>query len=219
MKQLQVEQGSSEWLLARLGIPTASDFHRIITPVRMGPVSEVASSKFICELIDQRLAHLKHGDDIEAIERELDSDMKTESMVYGNAMEPIAVTRYEFHRRIDTTLAGIIFNDDRTAGASLDRLVGDDGCCEIKCPIKRRIYLERALYPRATEFRPQIQGQLWLSGRKWIDACCYFRGQPLLIERHERDEKFIANLAGLHAEFSERLEQKWKEFLNRYPSE
>ena len=47
MKEIQVEQGSNEWIAARLGLPTASNFDKIITP---GGKLSTSSRKYGCFL-------------------------------------------------------------------------------------------------------------------------------------------------------------------------
>src|SRR6478609_9609842 len=75
MKIHDVAQRSPEWHALRLGKPTASEFHKIITP-KTGKLSAQAR-KFACRLIAERLLNepLDLLDGIEAIER-------------GKAMEP-----------------------------------------------------------------------------------------------------------------------------------
>jgi hypothetical protein len=50
---LDVEQGSVEWQMARLGIPTASNFDKIITPKTMKP--SASAEKYAWALIAEQI--------------------------------------------------------------------------------------------------------------------------------------------------------------------
>jgi hypothetical protein len=43
-------------------------------------------------------------------------------------------------------------------------------------------------------FRPQLQGQLYVSQRSWVDIVCWHDVLPKLVMRVEPDEKFITAL-------------------------
>jgi hypothetical protein len=70
---------------------------------------------------------------------------------------------------------------------------------EIKSPKSPEIHLQRWIDGVPEEYMPQIQGALWVTGRKWCDFVSFdpdtderFR---LLVIRVERDEEFIKHLA------------------------
>ena len=82
-------------------------------------------------------------------------------------------------------------------GASPDRLVGEDGLLECKCPATTTHleYVMGGLVPE--QYIPQIQWELACTGRKWADFISY---DPRIVDeklrffyrRVERDEKLIA---------------------------
>jgi hypothetical protein len=79
-------------------------------------------------------------------------------------------------------------------GCSPDRLVGDDGLLEIKAPLPHtqvEYWISGAVSER---FWPQLQGQLYVSQRKWVDIVCWHDVLPKLVMRVEADEKFIEAL-------------------------
>ena len=43
-------------------------------------------------------------------------------------------------------------------------------------------------------FRPQLQGQLYVSQRSWVDIVCWHDVLPKVVMRVEPDEQFIAAL-------------------------
>ena len=114
-------QGTTEWLSVRAGIPTASMFDQIITP-KTGKLS-TSSEGYMLRLLAERI-----------LKRPIEQQAFSGWMDRGSAMESDAVAFYEFQRSLDTVKVGFITNDAGTIGASPDRLVGDDGLLEIKCP-------------------------------------------------------------------------------------
>jgi hypothetical protein len=79
-------------------------------------------------------------------------------------------------------------------GCSPDRLVGDDGLLEIKAPLPHT-QVEYWISGEVSErFRPQLQGQLYISQRSWVDILCWHDVLPKLVVRVEPDTKFIEAL-------------------------
>lgn len=186
-----VEQGSPEWQRLRAGIPTASQFNRIITPT--GRASKQAD-EYMRHLIAERMMGLP-----------LDSP-KTSWMERGMEMESEAVCYYEFERDCAVEPVGFITDDAHTYGASPDRLIGEDGVLEIKCP-SPQVHIGYMLYKDVDlEYWCQLQGQLFVSGREWADICSYHPCLDSVILRVLRDEQFISRLAEEIAEFNQRLE-------------
>lgn len=177
-----IDQGSEEWLKLRLGVATASNFDKIITPTGK---ESTQFEKYALELATQTLVS------------EPDSTFKNEAMQRGNALEPLARQLYQ-----ETTLNFVdeitMFKSDcGNFGYSPDGLIGEDGLLEIKCPLATTHlkYLIDNKLP--SEYIPQVQGGLLLSGRKWCDFVSYhpnFKERNMLIIRVERDEEFIAKL-------------------------
>jgi hypothetical protein len=79
-------------------------------------------------------------------------------------------------------------------GCSPDRLVGDEGLLEIKAPLPHT-QVEYWISGEVSErFRPQLQGQLYISQRSWVDIVCWHDVLPKIVMRVEPDEKFIKTL-------------------------
>jgi hypothetical protein len=79
-------------------------------------------------------------------------------------------------------------------GCSPDRLVGDEGLLEIKAPLPQT-QIEYWLSGEINErFRPQLQGQLYVSQRSWVGIVCWHDVLPKIVTRVEPDEKFIKAL-------------------------
>lgn len=178
MQIINVEQGSEEWLRARLGVPTASCYAKLITT--QGKRSAQAES-YINELIGQRITG------------EIPETFKSEAMERGNELEPQARAYYELVTDNDVNEVGLILNDIG-AGCSPDGLIRDDGGLEIKCPkLSTHIgYLRAGKLP--TAYVQQVQGCMYITGRKWWDFMSFHPDVENLIIRIERDEVFIEAL-------------------------
>lgn len=179
MIRVDVKQGSPEWIQARLGLPTASQFHRLITPKTMKPSS--AADGYLRELLAEQML----GESV--------SDASSEFMVRGTSLEASAVQFYQLQRDVDVETVGLLLRDDRKVGCSPDRLVGEDGGLEIKCP-SAAVHVGYMLDGFDAEHRCQVQGCLWITGRQWWDLLSYNPFLPPVLVRMERDEEFIGKL-------------------------
>ena len=174
-----VAQYSEAYDRLKLGIPTSSHFHKIITP--QGKPSK-QWREYACVLIAERLLRRK----IEFY--------NSPAMEPGLIVEAEAVDWYEFDQDVITQKVGFITDDDHTVGCSPDRLVGDDGLLEIKAPLPHT-QVEYWISGEVSErFRPQLQGQLYVSQRSWVDIVCWHDVLPKLVMRVEPDETFIKAL-------------------------
>lgn len=186
-----VTQGTDAWLRLRAGIPTASCFDRIITP-KCKPSTQ--AEKYLHRLIAERIM----GRPV------------TEHVSYwmgrGSQMEAEAVAYYEGVRDLDTVVVGFCTNDEGTIGASPDRLVGDEGLLEIKVPAEHTHVAYLFTEAVDADYYPQIQGQLWITGRRWVDIMSYHPDMPPALVRVERDDDYIAKVAGAVTAFSHVLE-------------
>jgi len=174
-----VKQGSVEWQQLRAGVPTASEFSRILTP---GGKPSASSRTYLHELVAERLM----GCPLVKV--------TTAMMDRGHEMEPEAVAYYEFQNDVGAVQVGFITTDDGRIGASPDRLIGEDGLLEIKCPAPHT-HIGYLLWDEAAkEYMPQLQGQLLVTGRAWVDICSYHPGLPTAVKRVVRDETYITLL-------------------------
>lgn len=179
-----VEQGSEDWHLLRATIPTASNFSRIITP--QGKESK-SITPFAYEIAVNRLLGKQACDDFEG-------NQWTER---GNELEPKASELYSLITDNPVKVVGFITNDEKTAGASPDRLVGTNGLLEIKCP-KPSNHLANFLCQKVDmKYYPQVQGQLWIAEREWCDWISYHEEMQPVIIRVNRDDEFIKTLSEL----------------------
>lgn len=186
-----VEQGSLDWHLLRMGIPTASAFDRILTP---GGKRSAQARGYLQHLIAESLV----GGPLDQI--------KTSWMTRGHELEAEAVAYYEFERGVAAPAIGFVTDDAMRVGCSPDRLVGDDGLLEIKVP-SPEVHVGYLLYEDvAAAYMAQLQGQLWLTGRQYVDICSYSPILPSCIIRVGRNEEYIRLLAEAIGEFADELD-------------
>lgn len=198
MKIIQCVQGSPEWHKARLGVPTASHFASIITPKTRKP--SASAEKYAHELVGGWLT----GIPADAVE--------TAYMARGTALEAQAVAYYELQRDVTTAKVGFCLRDDESAGCSPDRLVGDDGGLEIKCP-SAHVQIANILNMTDEHFT-QIQGCMYVTGRKWWDLLSYHPDLPPALVRFTRDEEYMTALEPALAAFGVRLAAMKQHFLD-----
>lgn len=181
MRIIACEQGSPEWQRAHIGRPSASQFHRIMTPKTLKP--SASQERYIADLLAGW-----------ALDMPLDERV-TQFMERGMDLEAKAVEWYELVRDEECEKVGFILHDTLEVGCSPDRLVWEDGLLEVKCP-SAAIHLMYVLGFDSViaDYRLQAQGQLWLTGRSWIDCLSYHPDLPPSLNRYERDEEVIAAL-------------------------
>jgi hypothetical protein len=167
---LDHEQGSPEWFAARRGIPTASEFDRIITP-KTGKAS-AGQSAYIGELIDQLVNPNAYNE-----------WLGNEHTERGNRLEPKARAYYEFTRRVKTQQCGLVLRDDRLAGCSPDSLIGDDGGVEAKAPEGKKHVKWLVDDELPDEHKAQVHGNLLITGRAFWDFISYCPGYKPFIVR------------------------------------
>lgn len=191
MKHRPLIQGSAEWIDARLGLPTASEFHRIITPKTMKPSASMDGYR------NELLAEWVLGYPV--------VNAESGFMQRGTDMEADARAWYELQTDNEVRAGGFMLTDDERAGCSPDGLVEEDGLLEIKCP-KVDKHVGFLLDGVGDDYRPQAQGQLLISGRQWVDLVVYSPALPPVLVRVLRQEEFIEKLRPALTQFCEMLD-------------
>lgn len=179
MKILDMQQGSPEWHYARLGIPTASQADRILTPSKLKPATAAQLYRF------ELLAEWVLGSPLEW--------GHTGFTERGKDLEAEARTAYELEIGADVERVGLVLTDDGMFGGSPDGLIGSEGGLEIKCPAIHT-HVGYLLEPEAlaAEYRGQVQALLWLTGRSWWDLWSYNPELPPVRVRVEPDADWQA---------------------------
>jgi hypothetical protein len=216
-------QGEPEWFALRMGIPTASEFHRIVQPggeprfkkdgtPYKSHAGELAEGRwsYAFELVAERLLQESKEtiDGLRYVER-------------GKLLEADAVKHFEIVKRpLKTVKAGFITTDDGRWGCSPDSIVYDGdppdlsmeeaiqtlGGIEIKVPMAAK-HLEYFVDGPGTNYKCQVQGSLLITGFShwWFES--YHPGLPQALIRFERDEPFIEKMRAALEQFCKEVDE------------
>jgi len=179
-------QGSPEWLAARAGLATASEFATILTKGRTKDAPSVVRQKYAMRLALERLTGV------------VDDPVDFPQTLHGKEQERFAIMAYEIHTGNMIERVGFVRHDTLMAGCSPDGRVDKNGGTEVKCPANREVHALTLLHGMPKEHIPQVQGNMWIDKRDWWDFISYCPSMPdgmkLYIQRIERDDKYIATL-------------------------
>ena len=177
MEILRFEQGTEEWMQAKLGVVSTSNFDKILN-------KGAGRGLYMRKLAAERLTG------------EPQASYNNKNIENGIEFELFAREYYEKVYSCTVEQVGFVKRDD-WVGSSPDGLVGE-GTIEIKCPIPST-HIENIIKDKMpTCYIPQVQGQLWVTERKWCDWISYcpaVKGRPFFSKRIPRDEKYIKELA------------------------
>jgi hypothetical protein len=195
----ECEQGSDAWKLLRVGKITASNFSDVLN-------RKTGRGTYMRRLVAERLT----GQPVETY--------KNGVMLNGTETEPLAREYYEQLYGVQCRQVGFIELDE-WVGVSPDALIDVDGGLEIKCPLSSTHvgYILDGRVP--SEYIPQIQGSLWVTGRKWWDFmsfCPAMRTRKDFIVRVYRDEKYINILAEAVNQFKTELQKMIQTISNPF---
>ena len=171
-----VEQNTDEWQALRAEKLTTSTFKDLFAAK-----TTAAYKKAIYRPVYERLT----GEQPESF-----SNFWTDR---GHDVEPLAVEAYEMETFNEVLPPGF-FELNEYVGSSPDGLIGKDGLLEIKSPSFNVMidYLLSGKLPSI--YKWQVYGQMYVTGRKWVDFCAFHpRLKPLIIRVH-RDEAIMEEL-------------------------
>jgi hypothetical protein len=211
-----VEQGSSEWGDLRRGIPTASNFVKILTGT--GKLSASADD-YICTLISDKYCLIPEA----GVE-----NFTSRAVNWGQQTEESARRWYAMESRSEVSKVGFITTDDGRFGGSPDALVGPNGGLELKCP-QGDTHVGYCLKNRIPpKYIPQVHGHLVITNVfeekdkrlwwDWVSYCPYRAGPPGLRIRVQPDD-YTKKLADVLLQFDKRYRLLEDRFLNGEPLE
>lgn len=156
-----MEQRSEEWFAARAGKFTSSRAPDLMARTKSGPSASRAN--LIALLAVERLT----GQPVETYQNA--------AMARGTELEAQARDAYAFANDVIIEECGIILHPTLpNVSSSPDGLIGADGLLEIKCPSAMAKHLAALRGgDHAREYRWQLQHQLFVTGRQWVDAVSY----------------------------------------------
>ena len=212
MNIIDVEQGSDAWFAARAGKLTASRVKSLVAKTKSGYSSSRAN--MITQLSLERMTGV------------CEPTYSNEAMKRGTILESEARNYYIFDRNISVSEVGMVIHPEYDfITCSPDGLIDDDGLVEIKCPFsmaKMVSYLEKDAH--AKEYRVQLQMQLLVTGRQYVDVVGYDPrfpdGLKMAVCRVEADkeyqEELLSEMLKANTEINELIEKlnKMKESKN-----
>jgi putative phage-type endonuclease len=181
----EIQQGTEEWLKARLGCLTASRANDACAAE-----STAAYQNYLWQLVAERETGQTEDSYVNA------------DMQRGTEMEPIARAAYEAHTGTFVTQTGFWLHPEiELFGASPDGLVGDEGLIEIKSPRSSTHLRYRSEGKVPTKYKRQMICQLLCTGRKWVDFVSF--------DDRVRESKrlFIVRFEPKQSEMDEMLEK------------
>ena len=202
-----VEQGSIEWKRQRAGKFTASRFFDLLRRNKDGKRPK-AYHDCIWDVVVERLS----GQPVEG--------PTGFALQWGTDVEPFARDAYELHSGHMIEQVGFIDHPAiPNCGGSPDGLIGTHGGIEIKCPKSSAVHLQRFIDGAPSEYVPQMQGLLWITGRDWWRFVSLDPRMPdshrLLIIPVERNEKMIAEIAAEVQEAEEAAQRILAQIMER----
>lgn len=198
MKVLDVEQGSHEWIAARLGKVSASRMADMTARTKTGYGASRAN--YAAELIVERLTGTP-------AERYTNA-----AMAWGTEKEPDAKDAYCFLRDAEIVPVGLVLHPTiAMACASPDGLIGDDGLIEVKCPLSAT-HIDTLLSETIPEkYVKQMMWQMACTGRQWCDFVSFDPRLPaemqVFIRRVPRDNALILELEQETVKFLAEIDQ------------
>ncbi len=205
MTILDVDQGSAEWVRARLGKVTASGLGQIVDSSFERRTGAMPFT-YLCS----RVAEAYRG---KPIAEEAFTSRATEE---GQLLEEEARRAFCFafdEQRIRNV--GFCLHEDGRFGCSPDALVGDDSGVEIKAPYtKTQVgYLLKGKLP--IEYSAQVHGSMYATGAKSWRFFSYCRSLPPFLFTVQRDETIMAKIEAALASFYAQYDQALLTLKNR----
>ena len=196
MIKLEIEQNTPEWYAARLGMPTASSFNKIITS--KGALS-TQRTKYLYKLAGERILGYP------------EESYQNSHMERGSELEAEARNLFEVISETEVDQIGFCYLDERkTIGCSPDGLIGENEILEIKAP-SLAVHVEYLIKGKLpTTYFQQVMGSLYVTGREKANFFSYYPGMKPLHIIVERDEIFIAKLAKALDDFVVELDETHK---------
>ena len=182
MNTEDLKQGSEEWKESRRGIPTASEFSRIVTGT--GKVaSSAVQAGYRNELLAERFGLVSEWNGNSVTDR-------------GNELEPEAVSGYELIKDVDCEETGLVTSECGRYGGSPDRIIyrgSGIGGLETKC-FEGKKHIATVLGGKIPAAHlSQVYGCLLVTGANWWDWFAYHpKLQPLLVRVERTDEKYVS---------------------------
>jgi len=207
-----VEQNTPEWMSARMGIPTASEFDVVMSTERVR--GKGGRSTYMRKLVGERITG------------ELSENFTNKHMERGHEMEQQARDLYAFQNGVLVHKVGFVKRtlNGRYIGASPDcRVSPGDGSIwkhkrlgEIKTKLPHLLiecFDDEGVLP--AEHKAQVQGHMLVTDADQVDFIAYWPKMALFVVTVGRDETYIAEMQEKLDRFNEELDALEQRERNR----
>lgn len=182
MNALKLEQGSTEWLKAKLGVISASRVYDILPGARG---YKEARKIYMMELVGQIATG--EADEINA-----------KSLEWGKVNESAARAAYAFESGHKVEEIGFIYGPEKRVGCSPDGIIkGLNKGLEIKNPITAKVHVDFLANDKVKpEYIAQVQFSMWVTGFDEWDFCSFhpkFKTCMIGIKTFKRDPEIMAS--------------------------
>lgn len=202
MEQLEfAEQGTEAWRRERAGHASGSRIFDVMGTPK-------ARDTYLLQLVCERLT----GEPM--------PEVFAHSLKWGKDCEPYAKDLYQIDTGRIILDSGFVKHPSIAwLGSSPDGLVGTEGLVEIKSPHNSLVQLGTWKHGMPSEHKPQVQCNLWVTGRAWCDFISFDPRLPenlrLYVERVPRDDKYIADMEKAVTRFLAEVNLAVVEFKNK----
>lgn len=198
----ELEQGTPEWLEARLGIVTASVAKNLLTSTFKVSKDKKVNA-YAMEVASERIT----GRNVPL--------HQTWDMERGHLEEVLARDLYS-ERYAEAREVGFITNDwlGFKVGFSPDGLVGDDGIIEIKSRLPKYQVQTFVNGGVPSEFMVQCQFGMMVSGRDWCHFVSYSNGMPMYVHKVLPDPVIVEALKEALFLFEEKVKEIHHRFVD-----
>ena len=207
MNPLELQQNTEEWLKYKCGRLGGSSIADMLTRTKTGWGAGRLNLK--ARLVAERLT----GCPTESY--------KSKAMEYGTETEAEACNVYGFMRDVDPVAVGYVDHPTiEWAGCSPDRLIGEDGLIQVKCP-NTATHISSLLGGSVDGgYFKQMQWEMACTGRQWCDYVTYDKRLPPEMQLHvthiTRDHVMIANLEQEAMIFLKEVDETVQALRERY---
>lgn len=194
-------QSTPGWVVERTGLATASRMRDVLDYLKSGKES-AARRQYKIDLVTER-----------AFGRAT-SHYVTPAMQRGIDFEPDARAAYEAMAGVFCGPARLVMHPriEYFAGTP-DAFVGSDGLAEFKVPSASNFVIWTLGGVIPDEHLPQLQAQLAVTGRAWVDFCAYSpESGKTFIRRLGRNDEDIANIEAAASAFLAEVEELFVQY-------
>lgn len=171
-----MEQGTDEWFAVKLGKFSATSFTGLLMAK-----STQGWNDAVNKIVFERVTGTRQ------------ETYFNKAMQWGTEMEPEARRAYELATFQKVNQVGFVELNENV-GCSPDGLISEDGLIEIKCPQPNTLIGYHISGKVPTNYNIQMQGQMWVTGRKWNIFYAWHPNLKPFEVLVERDEALIKRI-------------------------